>query len=65
MRAAETDGRRGLRTCGEAAAAAQQDLHSRYRVYIVVVDADALICEVHVVELGSRVMNEPMSAGIC
>ena len=65
MSVAETDGRRGLRTCGEAAAAAEQDLHGRYRVNIVVVDADALICEVHVVELGSRVMNEPMTTGVC
>ena len=65
MRVAETDGRRGVRTCGEAAAAAEQDLHGRYRVYIVVVDADALICEVHMVELGSRVVDEPMSTSIC
>ena len=64
MRVAETDGRRGLRTCGEAATAAQQNLHGRYRVDVVIVDADSLEGKIDVVEFGRGVVNEARAARV-
>ena len=47
----KTDGSRKRHTCREAAATAQQYLHGRYGIDIVIMDADTFECKIYMVEL--------------
>lgn len=49
---------------GEGASAPEEDLHGREGVDVVVVDADAFVSEVEVVEFGGGVFDEAVSAGV-
>ena len=57
--------RAGRHTCGEAAATAQENLDSRYRVHVVVVDANALKRKIHMVELRLGIVDELVTTSVC
>ena len=53
-----------MRTRRERPATSKKYLHGCELVYIIIMNADAFKRDIHMVELGLRIMNESVAAGV-